>query len=657
MKLFAHAGLHLIAIDMSLKIICLSGLLLSVPALAQNVYVEDLPNPIELHVRPNPQPLRPLQPAPVAEDLALRLRESLRSLENIRPQKCHDEASYLYALSLTVKGDYAACADYVETCQRQNGGNIPVSTAIQGARCARLEHQLQRAYDIFDDARNSSDFKGERAGALILEFAQLAQYTIFQDRTDAIIASHPFWTTEERQQARALVDFLGKNPAALPKAEIFAFVDRQIAGSGEFLNRLLKSYRVGLYLSEYQVQTAFDYLNQDVRSLVNPLDWWPQGFQILYRLAENADFTRAAALYRAFLPAANPRSYLPLEQNIYTYTQISRDACRGKMLQGHDLETLQADLKLWKQGQLPLNDLLNRLENRPGMGVQASDQSDLLSTYAGLLVIAGRSDLAHDYYWRAHRACPYNNRAHWGLLLLERKRKYASYPEFASNIRRLEDTIAQIGFPQEIGLYVMNWNSFPETSRDRIKYGARIWAPYMQQLNAANYRVYIKMPFELLSEAPGNEGLRDRRIGPPDMPSYKLDNRLWDDVRGAGGRNVIADHDETFETVQGDYNLLGHEVAHQFHAYLDNRKPALSVCIERLYNAAQARGVFPDPYAATNSREYFAQGVTYFLIPADAPARYGINVSWYPKNDPDLLRLIQSIQEAKGDLGRIRCPL
>jgi hypothetical protein len=141
------------------------------------------------------------------------------------------------------------------------------------------------------------------------------------------------------------------------------------------------------------------------------------------------------------------------------------------------------------------------------------------------------------------------------------------------------------------------------------------------------------------------------------MPNYKLDNRLWDDVRGAGGQFVISDHDETFETVHGDYNLLGHEIAHQFHAYLDRYQPGLSDCIETLYGNAKQRKKFPDSYAATNSREYFAQGITYFLIPEDAPSRYGINVSWYPENDPDLYRLMQSIALSEGVFSRISCPL
>jgi hypothetical protein len=132
---------------------------------------------------------------------------------------------------------------------------------------------------------------------------------------------------------------------------------------------------------------------------------------------------------------------------------------------------------------------------------------------------------------------------------------------------------------------------------------------------------------------------------------------LWDDVRGLGGGTVIADHDETFESVQGDYNLLGHEMTHQFHFYLQQYQPLLSKCVDKLFSQAKRKDTFPDRYAATNVMEYFAQAVTYYLIPADSPARYGTNSSWYPKHDPDMYKFIQSIESSNGDFKSIICPL
>jgi hypothetical protein len=624
------------------------------PAWSQTVFIDDLPQTPAPSFKELSNIERKSQMSPMADSyLPNQMSKSLNALSQVLPQKCEDPSSYTYTLSLTVRGNYDACIDYVDNCLKKFS-NIPVATAIQGARCAKAQYKFAKAYEIFEAGRKSNDFKGENASALILEFALFAQYTIYPGKTDDIIALHPTWTTDEKDSVKSLVQFLGKTtPVKKSKDQVFQFVDAQINNSHDFLARLLKTYRVALNLNEYRFAAAYDYLLKDVITLVNPLDWWQQSFQSLYSLSENADFARPLSMYKSFIPYANKRSFLPTEQNVYNYTQIYNSACKDTMLQGADYSALQNDLSQWKTGALPLANLIAKIEAE---NIQQSNKSDLLSTYAGLLVISGQKEKALEYYWKAQQSCPFNNRSHWGLVLLDRKNRYAAYPEFATNVKKLQDTVAQITFPPEIADYVLNWKALPAASQERVKYGARIWAPFMKDLSDADYKVYIKSPFELLSASPGFENSRDSRIGPPDMPSYKFDNRLWDDVRGAGGQHVIADHDESFETVQGDYNLLGHEITHQFHAYLNVKYPSLGDCVEKLYANAQKNKSFPDPYAASNSREYFAQGITYFLIPADAPARYGINSSWYPKNDPMLLAFMVSIQNSNGDFSKIQCP-
>lgn len=583
------------------------------------------------------------------------LQQQLDYYSKMDYKGCDTAETYDYAVSLTVKGQFSQCLSYVEKCLAKNQ-NLDIPTVIQGARCGKLSNQYERTRQLFSQVEKLPDFKGDLASALVLEYALFTQYTIYQNQTDTVIAQHPAWSQADRADIKALVEFLGKNtPTLKRKDEVFAFLDQQISKSTDnFYKRLLLADKVGLLLNEYRVQEAYDFLAANASEFKNPLDWWPLGFQSLYRLTDNADFSKAIGFYKSFIPFANAKSTLPLEQNVYTYTQISSATCSRNMLKGTEAQNLKSLLQKWKDGQLSLQNLIKNLENNK---VQTSQKSDLLSAYAGLLVINSQLDKAREYYWKAHQACPFNNRSHWGLVLLDRKERYASYPEYSSNIERLKQTISQIQLPASVSSYFIDWNSLPEASHQRITYGSRIWVPFMKDLEAANYRVYIKMPFELLSEAPGFSSIRDTRIGPPDMPSYKLDNRLWDDVRGAGGQFVIADHDETFETVQGDYNLLGHEMAHQFHAYVGVTKPDLANCIEKLYAQAQKKNTFPDAYAATNSKEYFAQGITYFLIPADSPARFGVTSAWYPQHDPDLYSFMISIQNSNGDLNSIKCPL
>ena len=66
---------------------------------------------------------------------------------------------------------------------------------------------------------------------------------------------------------------------------------------------------------------------------------------------------------------------------------------------------------------------------------------------------------------------------------------------------------------------------------------------------------------------------------------------------------------------------------------------------------------FPDGYSAYNKEEHFAQGVTYWLIPQDAPARFGLNKSWVQQFNPQQFDFINSIDEAHGDFSKLSCAL
>lgn len=632
--------------------------LFSVSAQAQSVFVDDLPQiPLstpeaftgfyELDTPPAPQP------APVIGDeyLPRQLQSDLKTLSAKKAPSCEGEGSYFYTLSLTVKGQYQKCYQQVESCIRSGRGRgLPVATLVQAARCAKVENQLVKAYLLLDAGFKSDEYQGEGASALTLEMALYAQFSMFADRTDAIIAAHPFWSAAERNLAKSLIELVGgTTPVKNTKDEVIKHLNTEIEKSPPgFYNRLLKMYRLQIMYNERRFADARQYLITDAKTLVNPLDWWDIAFYSQYALSDGLTFSKALQIYKAYYPYANMRSRLPIEHNVFNYTQIQNQVCKDNMLSTEEEEALNADLDQWKGGHLSLADLLKKLK---AAGAEQSKKSNLLSTYAGLLVISGDLGRGQDFYWKAHQACPYNNRSHWGLRLIERKKRYAVYPDFQNNISKMKDVVAKVAFPKEAATYFLNWNSLPEASRERIKYGSRILAPFMAELNNTNvYRTYIKMPFELLSRSPGYAEIKDERI------TYQHDHRLWDDVRGLGGNVVIADHDETFESVQGDYNLLGHEMVHQLHFHMKSSYPGLANCIERLYSQAKRKDTFPDRYAATNSMEYFAQAITYYLIPADSPARFGTNQSWYPKHDPDMYKFIQALEAANGNLTSIKCP-
>lgn len=225
-------------------------------------------------------------------------------------------------------------------------------------------------------------------------------------------------------------------------------------------------------------------------------------------------------------------------------------------------------------------------------------------------------------------------------------------PDYESNEKKVERELGSHQIPQEISSYISDWNALDAPTQRRVEYGMRIWLPWISLLKNSGYSTYIKFAFDLLSDSPNSADLKDERIGGQNYPN---DNRLWDDVRGAGGDTVIADASEVFQTVQGDYNLLGHEMAHQFQGLLESKYQAGLTCIQSIYDSAKAAKNFPDAYSAQNKEEHFAQGVTYYLVPPDSPQRFGLNQKWLVEHNPQQLAFIQSIESAAGDLNRISC--
>lgn len=638
---------------MTIKLILSLVFLVTASAWAQSVYIPERgENPTQIKATTSITKSKKIA-IQSGEFLPELLAQRLKSVDDQAAVSCGDKKSYNYLLKLTKMGHFNDCVVYAETCFASNK-QIDIPTMIQGARCAGALNLFERTNDLFENARQLDDFKDGNISILILEHAIFANYGIYAHRTDSIINSHSFWTTEQKKMARGLVDFLGKNDLKeVTKEEVLSFIDGELSTDKKIYSEWLRVKRIKLAGDEYQIPKAFDLLIRDARQILNPIDLWEVGFNVLYRMADGGKFPLPKRFFDSFLPHANPHSFFPVEQNVFNYSELESSTCQSSMMTSNERKSFTSQKKKWRQGDITFREFRDFVQSKLGN----KTKSDILSTYASLLAIEGKLDSAREYYWLSHQACPYNNRSHWGLSLLNRQEKFMSYPEFQVIETKIEQEVQATTFPVEIENYVVNWKAFPVHSQTRIKHGLRIWAPFIKALLNSNKDVYVKLPFELLSDSPSMGNLRNTRIGPPDMPSYKHDNRLWDDVRGAGGSTVIADHDEVTQSPHGAYNLMVHEVAHQFHGFLKGQRRELGVCLDKLYQNAKARNQFPDGYAASNVEEYFAQGVTYFMIPVDSPARYGLNSSWLPVNDLDLFNFIISINSSDGKVEKIECPI
>ncbi|MGH8436706.1 MAG: tetratricopeptide repeat protein [Pseudomonas sp.] len=89
-----------------------------------------------------------------------------------------------------------------------------------------------------------------------------------------------------------------------------------------------------------------------------------------------------------------------------------------------------------------------------------------------------------------------------------------------------------------------------------------------------------------------------------------FDGRLWDDVKGQGGRNAVSGEELTREVVLERYNILALEFMHQVHAVLS---PAQRDTIHALYQAARRERRMLDSYAGSNPNEYLAQAYEAFI--------------------------------------------
>jgi hypothetical protein len=282
---------------------------------------------------------------------------------------------------------------------------------------------------------------------------------------------------------------------------------------------------------------------------------------------------------------------------------------------------------------------------------RAPGRADLLAFQGSLYEALGDDAEAQRRYWASHEACPYWDRSHEGLDVLWVRQRNRSFADAPASLERARREVERTAFPPELELYVANWPSLTAEARDRLRYALRFWAPHVRPVQASGQQMYLKPAYQLLSDVPGLSRYRDQRVG---SSATFHDNRLLDDIGGVATQELaVVDLAGVLEAPFGDYNTAEHEFAHQFHFTLPRAQAA---CVDALYRAAQSRNLFPDPYAAINPFEYFAQGVGYFTRPPGSAERLGLNRQWLLDNDPALDRFIASLPSATSP-GSIACPV
>jgi hypothetical protein len=557
--------------------------------------------------------------------------------------------------ALTVAGRIDECLEVTGAC---SGPKAPRSADVllAKARCAAARYDYDGADAAFAAAVHAS--KAPSTG-LVLTYAHFALSTQYADRVDAILDLAPRLDQAQRRAWRGALDYLvTKSETTVTVDEIEALVSAALAGSGAAADdEALRDFAASAWLTslvgqQYRYHDGLAFVREHLDDWGLPLApgaepnrWLSAVYGGFYGMPDDG-LRWARSIYDEYAPYASEFDLLPTETNSLTYTEIYASACTDGVLPPDGLAALRRTSNAWKTGAITTDAAeaaAHELAARYG-----ERRADLLTFVGALAESRGDDATALSSFMAAHRACRYYDRAHWGLVSVRRRAAWEGFAEYPAQLAGIDRALGDVRYPSTLASYVDNYASLNAGEQKRLQYALRFWAPHIDRLLGAGQHIYIKRDFELLSEAPDLGDIRDVRI------DYPYDERLWDDVRGLGGNPVVADMGETAGAAFGAYNLVAHEVAHQFH---QQAPLAVSDCILRLFAAATERGDFADPYASTNEYEYFAQGVTYYNIPEDAPARFGVNRGWLPAHDPDLLAFVQSVETATGSLDALACPI
>lgn len=583
----------------------------------------------------------------LAQELKNQYQTALLPLSEEAPI-CASSKAPEYVRALQTSGQFDRCIHFVQTCLQNKTAISPV-VFTTAALCEGTRFNTPAAIELFE-LGIASDWKTQD---LQREHIHLyATYLLsngYETQVDRVLQHYPGVDGQQLKIIKAVIKrFLRSNLDGFKKEEVDKQLEKMIANAKDSYRSLLLAIQTRISQLDYKYSLALESLFKNAKSFNNPLLWYDLAYDTLY-YGLNQNFAWAREIYDVADLYSHPWQNFPVEANTYNYTEIYNQVCKNNLSQGNErvsLDLIKGDLREGRlTNQSALLKVLEHERQNPG-------RADVLTLKAGLLSVQGNLDEAMQNFWQAHHLCRYYNRANWGLTLLKRATKYKFLPDYQENLERMNQRLAATSVPQEVFKYFINWNSLDSESRRRVTYGGWIWMPFIPHLLDNNMKTYLKYSFELLSESPGLADIRDERIGGVQYPN---DNRLWDDVRGLGGNPVVADLTEVFQTPQGDYNLLGHEMAHQFQFLMDVKFPRGVQCIEELYQEAVSKKNFPDGYSSYNREEHFAQGVTYYLVPEESSSHFGLNRSWLVTNNSRQFKFIQSIENSKGQFSQIGC--
>ena len=572
--------------------------------------------------------------------------ENLLASVNLPTVGCNTPEAYRYVRGLRTAARFLECMDYASTCEVAPSDSKQLLLA-ESAQCADKLNEFEAAYTLFSRATDNSMSQQKYIGVTTYRFAIFALNTQYTSEAISILMRNPNWGAGDANVMMSLIQY---HEDGITNGYTTEFLDQKTLEfkkvDSEMASEMAMGWLNHLIWGQYDYLGAVKYLEQEF-SLMNDPDRVFRLVELAFYGQDQINFQLTKYVLEAYYKYVNIYSRLPVEDNIYTVTEQYNQVCKTNLLQGAPFQKMQ-DLKVrWKSGE-PIEIIINEAEQ---LDVAYPNKSDLLTLLGNLYETTQKDSQALNLYWKAHQLCNYNHRAHWGLGNVIKNARVKRYNDYQLNVQRMEKELSEAHFDTSVNSYIMNIKGVNADQLRGIKHSIRIWAAYLNSLVTAKTSLYIKQVYEYESEIPGYESDKDLRAEAPD-------NRLLDELRGRGGNPVITDLGETLRTIHGDYNLAAHEMAHSWHLdYAKVVRPEVAKCITKLYLGALQRNLFAEPYSKSHENEYFAQGVGYYLVRKDAPARFGITVQWLIDNDPDLYNFIVSIDKSNGFIKKVGCPV
>jgi len=549
---------------------------------------------------------------------------------------CAGTEADTYARHLFVKGAFEILKEVVSKCDKKMS-NLAANYA---ALALRETGDRNLAMEMFRVATTNRTLDPTAYDGALMNWAGV-------DYEKEIIFNHSTWSEEKKSlmyNILLVISRLAVEPG-VNRGDVIKALHAEIKSASGYYKEVLLRGEIMRAVWAGSDDSAYPMILDELSNLKDPtLFWYP-----IYRLAFGTPetvFKLAREIYDTAHPFLHERSSFPNEDNTLTYTEITTDICKQTTLQGQSAKDFSNLKQLWKAKLLTIDEFYNKIKT---LDERNPNRVETLVAMATYWHAQGEIEKARKIAFQANRLCAYYHRANWIMTSVRSTILYRSFPEYADLEAKKNEVVAGLKLSDKMGSYILNWDSLTQIMKDNIAWSMQLWLPYVDVLADLKFNAYIKFPFELSSEAPGLEDIKDQRAG------YPRDNRLWDDMRGAGGPQMMSDYFQTPEAPYGNYNLFQHEMAHQVDSYMEVKMPKAQSCLNLLFDQATQRNLFVADYAR-NRPEYFAVNAESYAIPENYPKRFGVQRTWQIQNDANLGNYIELVSRGPEVETNFVCP-